>query len=60
MPPKRGIDLPDLIAIRLDREMRKGLENMAKQEERPMGAMARILLREAMEARKKGRKKPTA
>jgi len=58
MPPKKGIDLPDLLTMRLDQDMRKRLEEMAKEEERTLGQMARILLREAIAAReKKGRKK---
>ena len=58
MPPKKGIDLPDLLTMRLDQDMRKRLEEMAKEEERTLGQMARILLREAIAAReKKWRKK---
>jgi hypothetical protein len=56
MPPKKGIDLPELLTMRLDQDMRKRLEEMAGKEERTLGQMARILLREAMEAR--GGKKP--
>jgi len=51
MPPKRGVDLPELLTLRLDQDMRKRLEEMAKGEERPIGAMARILLREAITER---------
>ena len=60
MGPKRGIDLPNLLTMRLDEKTRKRLEELAAQEERSMGAMARIILREGLEAREKGnfKKKP--
>jgi hypothetical protein len=57
MPPKKGVDLPELLTMRLDQDMRKRLEAMAKEEERTLGQMARILLREAMAAREKGKKR---
>ena len=45
--------------MRLEEELGEALERMAKGEERSIGTMARILLREAMKAResKKGKKK---
>jgi hypothetical protein len=58
MSPKRGMDLPELLTLRLPEEMRKKLEEWAKEEERSVGAMARIILREGIEAREgKKRKK---
>jgi hypothetical protein len=49
------------LAIRLEPELLEVLKEMAGQEERTSSQMARILLREAIEARqaKKGRKKPS-
>lgn len=41
------------LSLRLDEDLRKQVEEMAEEEERPVGMMARILLREALEARKK-------
>jgi len=59
MAPKAHSDYPDFLALRLDQGMRKRIEEMAKSEERPPSAMARILIREALEARegKAGKKK---
>jgi hypothetical protein len=51
MPPKKGVDLPALLTLRLDARMRKKLEEMAKAEERSIGAMARIVLREGLATR---------
>ena len=60
MSPKVGSDFPEYLALRLETGMRKRIEELAKQEERSPGAMARILLREGLEAReKKVRKKPS-
>lgn len=51
---------PSPLSIRLDDELRRLLEKIAEEEERPVGMMARILLREAMKARegKRPKKKP--
>ena len=56
-----GRKFPSPLSIRLDDELREALEKVAEGEERPVGMMARILLREAMKAReaKKSKKKPT-
>jgi predicted transcriptional regulator len=49
------------MALRLDAGMRKRIEELAKAEERPPSSMARILLREALEAREgKGKRKKPA
>jgi predicted transcriptional regulator len=40
------------VAIRLDDELAAILEKMAKEEDRPLGAMIRIVLRQALEAQK--------
>ncbi len=58
MTPKKSVDLPKLLTVRLDDEIRVRIEEMAKDEERNLGQMARVLLREAMsnrDARKKGK-----
>jgi predicted transcriptional regulator len=59
MSPKIGSDYPDYMALRLEPGMRKRIEELAKAEERPPSAMARIILREGLEAReaKRARKK---
>ncbi len=61
MVPKRGSDFPEYLTLRLDPKTRKALEEMAKEEDRPVSAMARIVLKEGVEARgrKKAKKKPT-
>ena len=62
MEKKDKVKYSEFLAVRINPEMREALERLAKQEERPAGMMARILLREAIEAReakgsrKKGRK----
>ena len=59
MSPKAISEYPDYMALRLDAGMRKRIEELAKEEERPPSAMARILLREGLGAReKKAKKKP--
>jgi hypothetical protein len=52
-----GRKFPSPLSIRLDDELRHSLEKISEEEERPVGMMARILLREAMKARgaKKGK-----
>ena len=48
------------MTVRIDPETRKVLEEMAKAEDRPVSSMARIILKEGVEARrKKGKKKGT-
>jgi predicted transcriptional regulator len=42
----------DLISLRLEPELRKLLEELAEEEERTTSQMARILLRDAIAARK--------
>jgi hypothetical protein len=62
MAPKIGVKYTDYIALRLEPAMRKRLQELAEGEERSIGAMARIILREGLEARnakglrKKGKK----
>ena len=53
MGPKTGSDFPDYMTVRLDEGMRKRIAELAKAEERPPSTMARILLREGLEAREK-------
>ena len=50
-----------MIAVRLEPEIIVAIEREADKEDRPLAAMTRILLKEAIAAResKKGRKKPT-
>lgn len=58
MAPKIGVKYTDYVALRLEPEMRKKLLELAEQEERSIGAMARIILREGLEAREtKGARK---
>jgi len=62
MTPKLGVKYTDYVALRLEPEMRKKLLELAEGEERSIGAMARIILREGFAAweakgsRKKGKK----
>jgi len=62
MAPKIGVKYTDYVALRLEPEMRKKLLELAEGEERSIGAMARIILREGFAARdakgsrKKGKK----
>jgi len=55
-----GRKYPSPLSLRLDDELRATLERIAEDEERPVGMMARILLREAIKLReaKKPIKKP--
>jgi predicted transcriptional regulator len=58
MCPKTGKEYPLYMTVRIDPATRKALEEMAKAEDRPVSSMARIILKEGVEARrKKGRKK---
>ena len=62
MAPKIGVKYTDYVALRLEPAMRKRLQELAEGDERSIGAMARIILREGLEARnakgsrKKGKK----
>jgi hypothetical protein len=57
MPPK--VKYPEYVALRLETEMKAKLQEMADAEERTIGAVIRIILREGLAAReKKGKKKP--
>ena len=58
--PKKEIEFPEPLGLRVDTKTRKKLEAMAKAELRPISAMARIVLMEGIDAReKKAKKKPT-
>lgn len=58
MEKKDKVKYSEFLAVRINPEMREALERLAEQEERPAGMMARILLREAIEAREaKGSRK---
>ena len=58
MPPK--VKYPEYVALRLESEMKAKLEKMADDEERTIGAVIRIILREGLADReKKAKKKPT-
>jgi len=48
-----GRKFPSPLSIRLDDNLRSALEDLAEKEERPVGMMARILLREALASRRK-------
>lgn len=57
--PKKEIEFPEPLGLRVDKVTRKKLEAMAKAELRPISAMGRIVLMEGIEAReKKAKKKP--
>ena len=58
--PKVSVEYPDYLTFRLAPGMRKRLEEMAKAEDRPVGAMVRIILREGLASREKKGKKKTA
>ena len=59
MTPKKEIRYPGYIALRLEEDLRRKLEELAAAGDRSIGYIARVLLREALAAResKKGRKK---
>jgi len=52
-----GRKYPSPLSLRLDDDLRAALEGIAEKEERPVGMMARILLREAIRARKEARER---
>jgi hypothetical protein len=53
MCPKTGIEYPLYMTVRIDPQTRKALEEMAKDEDRPVSSMARIVLKEGVKAREK-------
>lgn len=61
MKQKGKVRYPNLISIRIEPELLKALDEWAEEEDRPVGSLVRVILREALEARegKKGKKKPT-
>ena len=60
----KGTKFQRALSLRLEGDVWEVLERMAVEEERPIGMMARIILREGLEAReakesrKKGKKPP--
>ncbi len=50
MPPKK-VKYPEYVALRLETTMAKKLREMADAEERTIGAMIRIVIREGLAAR---------
>jgi hypothetical protein len=60
MPPK--VKYPEYVALRLETETAKKLREIADAEERTIGAVIRIVLREGLAARdkKSGKKKKPA
>lgn len=54
----RGEKKTGLIAVRLEPEIVEALEKSAGSEDRPVSAMARILIREALAARQASQPKP--
>jgi hypothetical protein len=57
--PKKEIEFPHALGLRLDAETWKKLEAMAKAELRPVAALGRIILMEGIAAREKKGKKGT-
>jgi hypothetical protein len=55
----RGEKKTGLIAVRLEPEIMASVDAEAEKEDRPLGAMARILIREALAMRKKKGRKTT-
>jgi len=51
MKQKGKIRYPNLIAIRLEPELRDALERWSDEEDRPLGSLVRVILRQAIEAR---------
>jgi hypothetical protein len=49
----KGLKYHRTVAVRLEEESGAVLKRMAQEEDRPIGVMARILLKEAIEAREK-------
>ena len=48
----------DALLVRMEKALRKEIERASIEEDIPVSTMARRLLRQALDARKKGRKKP--
>jgi hypothetical protein len=57
MTPKKGIDLPKLLTLRLDEKMRRRIEELAREEQRTLGNMARLIMQLGLDAleKKKGK-----
>ena len=53
MCPKKYTEYPLYMTVRIDPQTRKALEEMAKDEDRPVSSMARIVLKEGVKARDK-------
>ncbi len=51
MCPKKHVEFSRLLTLRLEEWMRVRLEEMAKEERRPIGNMARLVLEEGIKAR---------
>ncbi len=51
MGREKGIKFRRIIALRLEDDLGEVVEEMADEEDRPVGVMARILIREAVVAR---------
>jgi hypothetical protein len=54
--PAGTIQFPEVINLRITAALFKAVEKMAKDEQRPIGMMARILVEEAVEQRNGGKK----
>ena len=52
MPKKGPVKYSDLISIRLEPELREGLERWAEVEDRSVGSLIRIILRDALALQK--------
>lgn len=57
MAPKKEMKYPGYISLRLEQELQEKLEELAAAEDRSVGYIVRSLLREALAAREKGKKK---
>jgi hypothetical protein len=55
--PAGTIQFPEVINLRITTALFKAVEKMAKEEQRPIGMMARILVEEAVEGRNGGKKR---
>ena len=58
MPRKPGKKLGEFLTLRLEGELKAGLEAIAQDEERTVGQMIRVLLREGLERRRGGKEPP--
>ena len=61
MKRKGTIRYPKIVSIRLEPDLLEELEAWADDEDRPMGSLVRVIIRDALDAKraKKGKKKPT-